>query len=34
MSEDPPIDALDRRLIQATQAGLPLVERPYHHLAG
>ena len=34
MSEDPPIDAQDRRLIQATQAGLPLVERPYHHLAG
>ena len=33
MSEDPPIDALDRRLIQATQAGLPLVERPYHTLA-
>ncbi|UEM20835.1 AsnC family transcriptional regulator [Skermanella mucosa] len=34
MSDDPPIDALDRRLIQATQAGLPLVEQPYHHLAG
>ena len=33
MSTEPPIDALDRRLIQATQAGLPLVERPYHHLA-
>jgi DNA-binding Lrp family transcriptional regulator len=33
MSEDPPIDTLDRRLIQATQAGLPLVERPYHTLA-
>jgi DNA-binding Lrp family transcriptional regulator len=34
MSTEPPIDALDRRLIQATQAGLPLVERPYHALAG
>jgi DNA-binding Lrp family transcriptional regulator len=33
MSTAPPIDALDRRLIQATQAGLPLVERPYHVLA-
>ena len=33
MSEDPPIDALDRHLIQATQAGLPLTEKPYHHLA-
>jgi DNA-binding Lrp family transcriptional regulator len=30
---DAPIDALDRCLIQATQAGLPLVERPYHDLA-
>jgi len=26
------IDALDRRLIVATQAGLPLVARPYHAL--
>jgi siroheme decarboxylase len=34
MDTEPPIDALARRLIQATQAGLPLVERPYHHLAG
>jgi DNA-binding Lrp family transcriptional regulator len=33
MSAEPLIDALDRRLIQATQAGLPLVERPYHTLA-
>lgn len=24
------IDALDRRLLEATQAGLPLVSRPYH----
>lgn len=27
------IDDLDRRLIRATQAGLPLVPRPYHALA-
>ena len=33
MSEDTPIDAMDRRLIQATQAGLQLVQRPYHQLA-
>jgi DNA-binding Lrp family transcriptional regulator len=33
MSNELPIDAVDRRLIQATQAGLPLVERPYHDLA-
>lgn len=25
-----PIDAADRRLIKATQAGLPLTRRPYH----
>ncbi len=30
----PPIDETDRRLILATQAGLPLVERPYHRIAG
>jgi len=30
---DAPIDATDRRIIQATQAGLPLVERPYHAVA-
>ena len=30
---DAPIDATDRRIIQATQAGLPLVERPYHAIA-
>ncbi|MCB1941309.1 MAG: Lrp/AsnC family transcriptional regulator [Candidatus Accumulibacter sp.] len=29
----PPIDALDRRLVLATQGGLPLVSRPYHQLA-
>ncbi len=27
------IDDVDRRLIQATQGGLPLVPRPYHRLA-
>ncbi len=27
------IDDLDRRIIQATQAGLPLVPRPYHQIA-
>lgn len=27
-------DEIDRRLILATQAGLPLVPRPYHALAG
>ena len=27
------IDALDRRIIAATQAGLPLTSRPYHALA-
>jgi DNA-binding Lrp family transcriptional regulator len=29
----PVIDALDRRIIEATQAGLPLDTRPYHVLA-
>lgn len=28
------LDAVDRQLIVATQAGLPLVSRPYHLLAG
>jgi DNA-binding Lrp family transcriptional regulator len=28
-----PFDAVDRALVQATQAGLPLVSRPYHALA-
>lgn len=28
-----PIDAIDRRIIVATQAGLPLVSRPYHAVA-
>jgi DNA-binding Lrp family transcriptional regulator len=29
----PPIDATDRRIILATQAGLPLVAHPYHAVA-
>ena len=28
-----PIDDLDRRIIAATQAGLPLCSRPYHAVA-
>ncbi len=28
------IDAIDRRIIEATQAGLPLVPRPYAQVAG
>lgn len=28
-----PFDAVDRALVRATQAGLPLVSRPYHALA-
>ncbi|MCX7168579.1 MAG: AsnC family transcriptional regulator [Rhodocyclales bacterium] len=30
---DPELDATDRRLIVATQAGLPRVSRPYHAIA-
>jgi len=30
----PGLDATDRRLVEATQAGLPLVPRPFHALAG
>lgn len=34
MSEPcPAIDELDRRIIEATQTGLPLVPRPYHAIA-
>lgn len=29
----PGIDALDRKIIRATQEGLPLVPRPYHQIA-
>lgn len=32
-ADTPVIDALDRRIIEATQAGLPLDTRPYHVLA-
>jgi DNA-binding Lrp family transcriptional regulator len=28
-----PIDSIDRRIVQATQAGLPLCARPYHAIA-
>lgn len=28
-----PLDDTDRRLVLATQSGLPLVAQPYHHLA-
>jgi DNA-binding Lrp family transcriptional regulator len=28
------IDAIDRKIIEATQAGLPLVPQPYHDVAG
>jgi DNA-binding Lrp family transcriptional regulator len=28
------IDAVDRKIIEATQAGLPLVPQPYHDVAG
>jgi DNA-binding Lrp family transcriptional regulator len=31
--DTPTLDALDRRLIAATQGGLPLVPRPYHAIA-
>ena len=30
---DPPLDPLDRRIVAATQAGLPLTAQPYHTLA-
>jgi DNA-binding Lrp family transcriptional regulator len=29
----PVLDAIDRRIVQATQAGLPLTPRPYHAVA-
>jgi DNA-binding Lrp family transcriptional regulator len=32
-SDTMPIDTTDRRIIAATQAGLPLVARPYHVIA-
>ena len=33
MTEPAPVDGMDRRLIQATQSGLPLTPRPYRALA-
>lgn len=33
MAEPFPLDETDRRIIRATQAGLPLVVQPYHALA-
>lgn len=33
MSTHPPIDVVDRRLLEATQAGLPLCRTPYRQLA-
>lgn len=34
VAEASAIDAVDRRIILATQAGLPLTPRPYHTVAG
>jgi DNA-binding Lrp family transcriptional regulator len=31
--QDSVIDEVDRRIIRATQEGLPLTPRPYHHIA-
>lgn len=33
MTQAIPIDATDRRIVAATQAGLPFVPRPYHAIA-
>ncbi len=33
-NEPNPLDDIDRRIVQATQAGLPLTARPYHTIAG
>ena len=33
IADRPAIDAIDRRIIAATQAGLPLCPRPYHKIA-
>jgi len=33
MSDDIKLDELDRRIVVATQAGLPLVAEPYQHVA-
>jgi DNA-binding Lrp family transcriptional regulator len=32
-SNNPPIDAIDREIIEATQEGLPLTPKPYHDIA-
>ncbi len=32
-SAEPAIDAVDRRIIEATQGGLPLISQPYHAVA-
>ena len=32
-TEAPGLDPTDRRILKATQAGLPLVPRPYHAIA-
>jgi len=29
----PPLDPVDRRIVAATQAGLPLTAKPYHAVA-
>ena len=34
MRDDAGLDPVDRRIVAATQAGLPLVARPYHAIAG
>lgn len=33
MTSTAPLDAVDRRIVRATQAGLPFVPRPYHAIA-
>ena len=33
MNFAPEIDEIDRKIIHATQSGLPLVQQPYHHIA-
>jgi len=33
-AETKPLDELDRRIVQRTQAGLPLLADPYHKIAG
>ncbi len=33
MTQNPAIDEIDREIILATQGGLPLVPKPYDHVA-